>query len=241
LTVYAYTRGSTHDQVLTLQGQREVCASYCRHRQLGPPRFFEDAGVSSRKPFVRRPAGGYLFSHLMRGDHLVIAKLDRAWRNTRECLATVEWLDMRGVTLHLVDLGGASMDLSSPFGRFFLTMISAVAELERSQISERTKAGLAVSRAQGRVGGFVNGLDTPVFRFMAEEVQRLVKRFVSRPKVVYALNARIIEVGRDVNTPRGIMPRRAKIWSVQMIDRLLRGLKKRQKRRGRQGQIRDTS
>ena len=53
-----------------------------------------------------------------------------------------------GIRFHVVDLGGAAFSSSSSFGRFFLNVLSGVAELERSMIAERTKTALAFKRSR---------------------------------------------------------------------------------------------
>src|SRR5690606_23079772 len=77
------------------------------------------------------------------------------FRDCGDCLmVTREW-DKRQVALHLVDLGGQSIDTSSAMGRFFLTVMAGAAELERGMVAERTAAAMAHVKAQGRRVGAV--------------------------------------------------------------------------------------
>ena len=77
-------------------------------------------------------------------------------------------LQARGVNFHsLTD----SIDTSTPAGRFFFHVMSALAEMERELIVERTRAGLAAAREQGRVGGRR--------RIMTEEVVERCRRMLS--------------------------------------------------------------
>jgi DNA invertase Pin-like site-specific DNA recombinase len=76
--------------------------------------------------------------------------LDRLFRSTVDALQRVEDWSKTGVALHLVDLGGQAVDTSNGMGRFFLTMLAGLAELERAQISERTTAVLAHKRANAQ-------------------------------------------------------------------------------------------
>ncbi|EJN2799678.1 serine-type DNA invertase Fin, partial [Salmonella enterica] len=83
-------------------------------------------------------------------DTLVVWKLDRLGRSMRHLVVLVEELRERGINFRsLTD----SIDTSTPMGRFFFHIMGALAEMERELIVERTRAGLAAARAQGRVGG----------------------------------------------------------------------------------------
>lgn len=79
---------------------------------------------------------------------VVAFKLDRLFRNAGDCLTVVEGWERRGVALHLIDLGGQAIDTSSAAGKFFLTVMAGAAEMERNQIRERTRAGMAEKRAR---------------------------------------------------------------------------------------------
>jgi DNA invertase Pin-like site-specific DNA recombinase len=91
-----------------------------------------------------------VFEYLRDGDQLVITKLDRLGRSTKDLLSLLERLDSTGVRLNVID---QNIDTSTAEGKFFFTVIGAVAEFERSLIVSRTKDGLAAARARGRFGG----------------------------------------------------------------------------------------
>lgn len=81
-------------------------------------------------------------------DGLVVAKLDRVSRSTIDCAMLLEWFDRagHGIAFRALDLG---IDTSTSAGRLVASVMAAVAEWERSVISERTRDGLAARRAQG--------------------------------------------------------------------------------------------
>jgi putative DNA-invertase from lambdoid prophage Rac len=79
---------------------------------------------------------------------LVVTKLDRLGRNAMDVRATVEGLQGLGVRVHCLALGG--MDLTSPAGKMTMGVIAAVAEFERDLLIERTQAGLARAKAEGK-------------------------------------------------------------------------------------------
>lgn len=97
-----------------------------------------------------RPELGQLLDRLEVGDVLVVWKLDRLARSTRDLLAIVDGLRERGAGLRsLTEI----IDTTSAGGAFIMTVFAALAELERDLIRERTHAGLTAARSRGRVGG----------------------------------------------------------------------------------------
>ncbi|EIL2947317.1 recombinase family protein [Salmonella enterica subsp. enterica serovar Uganda] len=103
------------------------------------------SGRTSNRPVLKR-----LILTMQAGDELVVWKLDRLGRSMRHLVVLVEELRERGINFRsLTD----SIDTSTPMGRFFFHVMGALAEMERELIVERTRAGLAVARAEGRIGG----------------------------------------------------------------------------------------
>lgn len=134
-----YVRVSTNDQNTDLQRNALNCA--------GCELIFEDkiSGSKSERPGLKK-----LLRTLSEGDTLVVWKLDRLGRSMRHLVVLVEELRERGINFRsLTD----SIDTSTPMGRFFFHVMGALAEMERELIVERTNAGLAAARAQGRIGG----------------------------------------------------------------------------------------
>lgn len=112
-----------------------------------------DAGVSAKIPLNKRPAGKEACRRLKGGSTVVILKLDRAFRNTLECLEFVEAMNNYGSSIVILDLKGSVLDTRTAMGKFFLTIVSAVGELERGMIAERTREALkAKAKKRERVG-----------------------------------------------------------------------------------------
>jgi DNA invertase Pin-like site-specific DNA recombinase len=114
----------------------------------GVSRTFTDKGVSGAK--AERPQLTALLDHVRAGDVVVVWKLDRIARNTKNLLELVERLDALGVGFESIT---ESIGTTGPMGKAMLTIMGAFAELERSQMIERTRAGLEVARSRGRLGG----------------------------------------------------------------------------------------
>ncbi len=85
-----------------------------------------------------------------RGDTLVVVRIDRLARSLSHLLEVIERLEAKGAFFRsLTD----PIDTASPQGKFTLQVLGATAEFERALIRERTKAGLASARTEGRIGG----------------------------------------------------------------------------------------
>jgi DNA invertase Pin-like site-specific DNA recombinase len=104
-----------------------------------------EEGVSASLPLATRTGGRTLLALLKSSAarHIVALKLDRLFRDVEDALRQTRLWDRAGVALHLVDMGGSTLNTASAMGRMFLTMTAAFAELERNLIAERTVAALA--------------------------------------------------------------------------------------------------
>ncbi|MDN4609613.1 recombinase family protein [Arthrobacter burdickii] len=99
---------------------------------------------------ANRPELDKLLDHLRSGDEVVVWKLDRLGRNTRNLLALIDDLEQRGVHFRSVTEG---ISTTGSMGRAMLTVMSAFAQLERDQLAERTRAGMAAAAEHGRKAG----------------------------------------------------------------------------------------
>ena len=134
-----------------------------------------------------------MLDHLRSRDELVIWKLDRLGRNTKNLLELVEQLEAKGVTFRSLTEG---ITTTGPMGKAMLTIMAAIAQLERDTLVERTRAGMAVAAANGRKAGrrHVAAEDENVTKAKAydakgnsvAEIQRLLG--VSRATVYRYLN-----------------------------------------------------
>lgn len=143
---FAYCRVSTSDQTTENQLQEIVSAGF----GVDPRRVVTET-ISGSVEAGQRPGFSKLVDKLEAGDLLVVTKLDRLGRNAMDVRATVEGLEGMGVKVHCLALGG--MDLTSPAGKMTMGVIAAVAEFERDLLIERTQAGLARAKAEGKSFG----------------------------------------------------------------------------------------
>ena len=112
--------------------------------------------VSGSTSAFERQGFRNLFDRLEWDDVLIVTKLDRLGRNAMDVRATVERLAEMQVRVHCLALGGA--DLTSAAGKMTMAVIAAVAEFERDLLIERTHAGLARAKTQGKKLGRPNSL-----------------------------------------------------------------------------------
>jgi len=140
---FAYCRVSTADQTTDNQAREIEGAGF----RVDPKRIVSET-VSGSVAAMERKGFARLMDKLEAGDVLIVTKLDRLGRNAMDVRATVEALAAEGVRVHCLALGG--VDLTSPAGKMTMAVIAAVAEFERDLLVERTQAGLARARAEGR-------------------------------------------------------------------------------------------
>ena len=151
-----YARTSTDEQTregVSIDAQADRISAYCKLHDLHLLDVIREEGVSGGKLLASRAGGATLLGR-MKADkvkHIVAVKLDRLFRDAVDALQQTKTWDKDGVALHLIDLGGQSLNTASAMGRFFLSMTAAFAELERKLISERTAAALHFKRDNGRV------------------------------------------------------------------------------------------
>jgi len=153
-----YLRVSTQEQAregISLAAQEARLRAYCELRGLRVVEVVIDAGVSGGKPVHSRIGGQRILDLVQRSAvaHVVTYKLDRLFRDCADCLTVTAAWDKKAIALHLVDLGGQTLDTSSAMGRFFLTVMAGAAELERNLIRERTSEAIGYVKSQGRKTG----------------------------------------------------------------------------------------
>src|SRR3989475_6788253 len=95
---------------------------------------------------VKRPELAKCLKTLKAGDVLVVWKLDRLGRSLRDLIALLDDLKARGVAFRSLT---EAIDTATPTGRAMWQMVGILAELERSLLEERTKAGRAAAQARG--------------------------------------------------------------------------------------------
>jgi len=142
-----YVRVSTMEQAtqgVSLEAQEEKLIAYCKMYGLEIVKIIKEEGISATKPLKDRPGGKELMGlvNSRKVNNVVALKLDRLFRNAEDALHVTRDWDSKGVSLHLVDMGGQVINTKTAIGRFFLNMMAGFAELERNMIAERTAMAL---------------------------------------------------------------------------------------------------
>ena len=146
---------ATYARVSTTNGQdpemqlREL-RDYCQRRGWEVAREYVDVGISGAKE--KRPQLDKLLAdaHRRRFDAVVVWRFDRFARSVSHLLRALE--NFRALGIEFVSLS-EQVDTSTPTGKMVFTVLGAVAELERSLIAERVRAGLRNARAKGHRPG----------------------------------------------------------------------------------------
>ncbi len=186
MAIIGYIRVSTNDQNSDLQRQA-LMSIKCEQ-------IFEDriSGKIASRPGLKRA-----LKSLQHGDTLVVWKLDRLGRSVKNLIALISQLHERGI--HFRSLTD-SIDTSTAMGRFFFHIMSALSEMERELIVERTVAGLAAARAQGRIGGRPKALT----RYQYQQIDRLLQKGYRRQQLAVIYNIGLSTLYRyfPVNTDK---------------------------------------
>ena len=141
-TLIGYARCSTDKQDLAAQQAALI--------ELGvqPERIYTDRGLTGTNR--SRPGLDQAIAAVRSGDTLVVAKLDRLARSVPDARDIADSLMARGVKLAL---GGSVYDPTDPMGKMFFNILATFAEFEADLIRLRTREGMAIARAKGKLRG----------------------------------------------------------------------------------------
>lgn len=169
----AYYRVSTKQQTIENQ-RREIGKAYSIDHE-----FFDEA-ISGSIRTEDRTGFREMEQFIRKGDNLIVADLDRLGRSALDVQSTISRLQEKGVNIIVTRLG---VDLSTEIGGLVATILSKIAELERSKIMQRANAGRERAKAEGVKFGRPNAADPA-------DVKRLRKEGKSIAEV-----ARILSIG----------------------------------------------
>ena len=166
-----YIRVSTEEQATegySLDAQQDKLLMYCTDivDDISVYKIYRDEGYSGRN--TRRPGYMEMMSEIDEWDLILVLKMDRIHRNTRNFMIMMDELARRGKEFRSAS---EDLDTTTAMGRFVVTMIQSIAQLESEQIGERTKVGmqekaetLRNTAAESRTMGF-----NPPFGYCLEE------------------------------------------------------------------------
>jgi DNA invertase Pin-like site-specific DNA recombinase len=191
--VLAYVRVSSEEQADSragLDAQRAAIEAECRRRDWQILEVIEDAGYSAKD--LKRPGVHAALEALESGraDALVVAKLDRLSRSMLDFTALMAKAQKQNWALVVLD---CAVDTTTPAGEAMAHVLATFAQFERRLIAERTKAALAVKKAQGvRLGR-----PASIPNQLAKRIVRMRERGLTLQAICDTLN------DEHVPTPRG--------------------------------------
>ena len=141
-TLVGYARCSTDPQDLTAQ------RAALTELGVAANRIYVDRGLTGASR--ARPGLDQALAAVCKGDTLVVPKLGRLARSVRDARAIADELVMRGATLAL---GSSRYDPADPMGKMFFNILATFAEFEADLIRLRTREGMAIARAKGKLRG----------------------------------------------------------------------------------------
>lgn len=139
MTIFGYARVSSKGQDLTAQLnalEEHGCDKVFKEKYSG-------RNAEDRKVFNE------LLQTVEQGDTIVVTKLDRFARSTKDALNIIEELEDKGVSLIVLNIGGDKLDTSTPMGKLMVTMLSGIAEFELALIKERQREGIELAKQRG--------------------------------------------------------------------------------------------
>ena len=151
-----YTRVSTEDQAkegFSLDAQLDKLKSYCNARDWIIGGIYIDDGYSGRN--VKRPAYIRMIEEMDKWDTILVIKMDRIHRNSKNFMLMMEQLKKLGKEFVSMT---ESLDTSTAMGRFVMDIIQRIAQLESEQIGERVYIGM---EQKARTNGGVLGFNIP--------------------------------------------------------------------------------
>ncbi|MDX5868490.1 resolvase [Bacillus cereus] len=136
---YGYARVSSAGQKLSTQVKQL--------QEVGCDTIFKEK-ISGRKKEDREQFK-LLIEKAQEGDFIVVTKLDRFARSTKDALNTIEYLNGKGVSLIVLNMGGDKIDTSTAIGKLMMTVLSGIAEFEADMIKERQIEGIEEAKKRG--------------------------------------------------------------------------------------------
>jgi DNA invertase Pin-like site-specific DNA recombinase len=179
-----YARVSTLDQDYSLQVEQL--------EKYGCTKIFHEKKSGKN---IGRPELNKAMEYLRAGDKLVVYKIDRLARSTRDLHNIVHELQEKNIGVVFIK---EQIDFSTPAGKLMFSMLGAIAEFERDLINERTKEGRERAKAQGKHLGR-KGQDT-------KEIKRALKLFAEREKNGLSVN----DISKQTGVPRSTIYAKAK-------------------------------
>ncbi len=214
-----YTRVSTEDQAkegFSLDAQLEKLRAYCTARGWDIAGEYVDEGYSGRK--TRRPAYTRMMEDIEKWDALLVIKMDRIHRNSKNFMMMME--DLGKKEKEFVSMM-ESLDTSTAMGRFVMDIIQRIAQLESEQIGERVYIGM---EQKAKTNGGMLGFNIPYGYDYVDK--KLVEKKIESMQVkkifeMYIKGFSMSKIAKKLNEEK-IPTKQNKIWRSQTVALILK-------------------
>ncbi len=212
-----YIRVSTEQQAdegVSLAAQRAKISAWCELNDYELVAVYEEA--ISGKNIGKRPQFQTALAELKKGMALVVHKLDRLARSTRDCIDIADELKSTGIDLVSIT---EKLDTSSAMGEFFFTLIAALGQMERKIIGERTKLALAHKKAIGEKYAPVP--------FGYKEIEGRLEVVKAEAQIVAEINRKraagssLHSIARELNE-QGVIGKQGGKWYASTVNCILK-------------------
>jgi site-specific DNA recombinase len=217
--VAIYTRVSTEDQAkegFSLDAQIEKLRAYCTARDWHIAGEYIDDGYSGRK--TRRPAYSRMMEEIDNWDALLVIKMDRIHRNSKNFMLMMEDLGNRGKEfVSMME----SLDTSTAMGRFVMDIIQRIAQLESEQIGERVYIGM---EQKAKVNGGMLGFNIPYGYDYIEGKLTINPNEAATVKEMYSMYISGKSIGKIVKVLNegGKPTKKGGLWAKKTVSTILR-------------------
>jgi DNA invertase Pin-like site-specific DNA recombinase len=213
-----YARVSTEDQAregFSLEAQRERLTAYCESQGWEVAEYYTDDGYSGRD--IRRPAYQRMMEEHDRWDTILVMKMDRIHRNSKNFMTMMETLEKWDRKFTSMN---ESLDTSTAVGRFVVDIIQRIAQLESEQIGERTYMGMAQKAESGE--GLLGFYPPFGYKFKDGDLVKIDEEIIILREIFrrYLDGDKMWEIAGRLSD-EGVSTRRGNSWSIWSISHVL--------------------
>ena len=214
-----YTRVSTEDQAkegFSLDAQLDKLRSYCKARDWDIAGEYIDDGYSGRN--IKRPAYVKMMSELEKWDLLLVIKMDRIHRNSKNFMVMMEYLKIEGK--EFVSMS-ESLDTSTAMGRFVMDIIQRIAQLESEQIGERVYIGM---EQKAKTGSGMLGFNIPYGYYFSDGflcIEQNEEIVINNIFTWYKNRNSMGEIVKMLNDAK-VPTKKGGIWAKKTISKILK-------------------
>jgi len=214
--VLGYIRVSTGDQQNSISLQESKIKAFCELNDYELVDIIIDEGVSGSVPIEKRKGGKKLLEQLQSDKFMVVSwKLDRMFRSAKDCLNTMDYFKATDTHVAFIDL---NIDTSTPTGYLVLTMMSAVAELERNMISERITSILQHKKENKEVySSAPYGFNVKKGKLVVNEKEMTIVRAMFEQK---SSGVNLNKIARELNSSK-VKSKKGGKWHRHTIKKII--------------------